>query len=130
MTDAERSQVTALHKRGYGYKQIASMTGIKTNTVKTFCRRMAATEDEKRPCKKCGTVFCVPPKQKGKVFCSDKCRMTWWREHDEQINRKAFYQLTCKHCGGVFESYGAAHRQYCSLECAYAHRRKEGHNGG
>ncbi len=50
-------------------------------------------------------------------FCSDKCRMAWWKAHPDQLNRKAIYHMVCAHCGQPFDSYGNSHRKYCSRAC-------------
>lgn len=39
MTDGERSRIIALQYKGYGYKRIATETGLALNTVKSFCAR-------------------------------------------------------------------------------------------
>lgn len=57
-------------------------------------------------------------------FCSDRCRMTFWNSHPEQISRKAYYTLVCKHCGRPFRSYGNAHRKFCCRSCYDQHRKR------
>lgn len=60
-----------------------------------------------------------------RMFCSDACRMAWWNAHPERVQRKAYYTLTCRHCGKQFESYGNSHRVFCSRDCYLKFRRKE-----
>ena len=47
----------------------------------------------------------------------EKCRLAWWNEHRDSMNRKAVYRLTCAYCGEVFDSYGNKSRKYCSHAC-------------
>ena len=45
----------------------------------------------------------------------------------EAVQKKAIYHITCKTCSKPFESYGNAHRQYCSRGCfGLARRRRNG----
>ena len=39
MTNAERSRIVELQQKGYGYKKIATITGLPQNTVKSYCSR-------------------------------------------------------------------------------------------
>ena len=124
MTDLERSQIVALQRQGLGYKKIAIMTGIALNTVKSYCRRnpinpveVVPSPTDPRPCRYCGKPVQQDPHRKPKFFCTDKCRMAWWKEHPDQMNRSAVYQFTCEYCGTGFESYGNSKRRYCSRAC-------------
>ena len=35
----------------------------------------------------------------------------------KEVNKKAFYTLTCKHCGKEFTAYGNQKRVYCCHDC-------------
>lgn len=125
MTDHERSMIVALQQRGLGYKKIASELGLSVNTVKTFCRRRsAAVADGKSRCLQCGMVVEQTPHRKQKKYCSDSCRMAWWKEHPELIRRKNSHAYTCPVCGVVFVSKNPG-RVHCSRECYAQARRKE-----
>ena len=50
-------------------------------------------------------------------FCYDACRMAWWKNHPEKLNRKAEYHFTCAHCRKKFTAYGNKNRKYCSRAC-------------
>ena len=39
MTNAERIHIVELQQKGYGYKKIATITGLPQNTVKSYCSR-------------------------------------------------------------------------------------------
>ena len=135
MTDLQKSQIIALREQGYGYATIASSLGLTKNQVSAFCRRNqltgtnAAVHIEDRPdpncCRNCGKPLTQTPGRKPVKFCSDACRMAWWNAHPERVQRKAYYTLTCRHCGKQFESYGNSHRVFCSRDCYLKFRRKE-----
>jgi len=49
--------------------------------------------------------------------------MQWWKEHQESLQKKAYYALTCQQCGKEFQSYGNKERKYCCRGCYIASRR-------
>lgn len=120
MTNDQKNQILMLKQSGLGYVKIARRMNISENTVKTFLRRTPKTDaiEEKMPyCQNCGKPVFQDPHRKQKRFCSDKCRMAWWNQHQEKVNRKANYEFTCSYCGKAFTAYGNANRKYCSHEC-------------
>ena len=123
MTWQEQRTVLKLLSGGAGYKKIATQLGLPVNTVKSFCRRQNGGTEQ--VCANCGAALVQTPHHKAKRFCSDRCRMAWWNAHQDQVNRKAVYVLTCKYCGKEFESYGNRKRVYCSRGCYDAARRKK-----
>lgn len=133
MTLAQKQQITALRGRGDSYKKIAAALGLSTNTVQSHCRRNGLSVNNAIPqsdtaeaadvCPNCGRLLIHTPGSKRKRFCSDKCRLAWWKTHPEALNRKAFYHFICPKCGISFESYGNAHRKYCSRSCLADARR-------
>lgn len=76
-------------------------------------------------CRNCLAPLEQTPHKRKRMFCSDACRMAWWNAHPESVQRKAYYTLTCRHCGKQFESYGNSHRVFCSRDCYLKFRRKE-----
>lgn len=129
MTDMERSRIVELQRQGYGYKKISSITGLPLNTVKSFCARHPVQIKElpssNALCRNCLAPLEQTPHKRKRMFCSDACRMAWWNAHPERVQRKAYYTLTCRHCGKQFESYGNSHRVFCSRDCYLKFRRKE-----
>jgi len=124
MTRKQSHQVDAMRLSGKGYVTIANVLGISVNTVKSYCRRMKDTvlmtannSVTDYACGNCGCALKYTPGVKRKRFCSDKCRMAWWKAHPGSVNRKAIYHFTCAFCNNKFESYGNAHRKYCSRAC-------------
>ena len=122
MTKDDTTKITELQNKGMGYKRISALTGLPVNTVKSYCRRHAVGKYE--ICQQCGSPVKQTPHKRSKKFCSDACRMAWWKVHPEQIQRKV-YHLTCAWCGKTFDSIGNGKRQYCSRACYADARRKE-----
>lgn len=105
------------------------ITGLPLNTVKSFCARHPVQIKElpssNALCRNCLAPLEQTPHKRKRMFCSDACRMAWWNAHPERVQRKAYYTLTCRHCGKQFESYGNSHRAFCSRDCYLKFRRKE-----
>lgn len=118
----DKEKIKELRVDGLGYKKIASELNISVNTVKSYCQRNGLSGESNNRCRNCGVVVEQNPKRKKKKFCSDKCRLDWWNSHQEKINKKANYTLTCKHCGKSFISYGNKNRKYCSHSCYISDR--------
>lgn len=133
MAMKQKQQITVMRGRGDSYKKIATALGISVNTVQSYCRRnnlsvgctipQPETEDAADVCPNCGRLLIHTPGSKRKRFCSDKCRSAWWKVHPEALNRKAIYHFICPKCGIAFDSYGNAHRKYCSRACLADARR-------
>ena len=124
MTTAQKQQIEFLRDKGESYATIAYDLGISENTVKSYCRRnnIGIAIKQKQPvatstCANCCCLLRHTPGAKRKRFCSDKCRMAWWKAHPESVARKAVYRFTCPTCGDSFEAYGNANRKYCSRAC-------------
>lgn len=119
---AQKEEIAQLRFSGKSYTEIAELTGISRSTIQAHCLRHAlggvgSRENAFRLCKCCNKVIAQNPKRKEKLFCSDACRFAWWRDHKDAMNKKAFYKLTCQHCGKEFESYGNQTRKFCSQPC-------------
>lgn len=130
MTDAEKEKIRFFRMEGLGYGAIAARLGLSENTVKSFCRRNhltgVAAKEAVTACRHCGQSLAELPGRKGRKFCSEACRRAWWKTHPELVDRKAFYLMTCAHCGEEFKSYGNQKRRYCSHACYIAARFGEG----
>ncbi len=129
MNDLQRKTIEKLRNKGAGYKAIAQKLGLSVNTVKSHCRRNGLTGNRSGTdaievlfCKKCGKKLTQSVGAKQKSFCSDECRLSWWKDHPEKVKRKAYYELTCAYCQKAFYSYGNKNRKYCSHECYIADR--------
>lgn len=132
MNQLQKDQIKRLRQEGYGYSRIAQMLGISVNTIKSYCQRnnlggklgILAVDRliDQVFCKFCGRSLTQIPGCKPRKFCSDGCRMAWWKAHPKQIKKKTFYRITCVHCGKEFDSYGNKGRKYCSHPCYISER--------
>jgi endogenous inhibitor of DNA gyrase (YacG/DUF329 family) len=134
MTKTQIDQIIRLRGNGFGYMKIAAALSLSANTVKSYCRRHAlggaVAKDPSAKiggdfCKECGNPLTHNKKKKPRKFCSDACRMAWWRSHCSLLKRKAFYALACAFCGKQFESYGNKKRKFCGRAC-YANSKRKG----
>lgn len=133
MTDIQKQAVISLREDGFGYKAIATKTGISVNSVKTFLRRNGSVPcsvdsrktdmGEKHFCRNCGVEIHSLPGRKVKVFCSRECGLKWWHSHPDQLRRKACYSFKCAECGQEFTAYGNSRRKYCSISCSVKARK-------
>lgn len=117
MTLEEKNKIYQLKKEGYGYKKIANELGLSVSSVQSFLKRNPMDIDLLGTCKRCGMTIQSIKGKKRKQFCSDRCRWDWWNSHIKEVNKKAFYTLTCKHCGKEFTAYGNQKRVYCCHNC-------------
>ncbi len=117
MTLEEKRKIYQLKKEGYGYKKIASELGISVSSVQSFLKRNPVDIDLLGTCKRCGMTIQSIKGKKRKQFCCDRCRWDWWNSHIKEVNKKAFYTLTCKRCGKEFTAYGNQKRVYCCHDC-------------
>lgn len=120
MTNEQRECITAMRQQGRGYTEIATELSISKNTVKSFCRRNAlknVSEKDTPRCRNCGVHMNIADKCKTQQFCSDRCRVLWWKARNRKVYPKPVYQLACQNCGTVFQSVGNLRRKYCSHDC-------------
>ena len=124
MAATQKQRIEFLRCNGWSYAAIADDLGISENTVKSYCRRnnIGIEINKGHPvtintCANCGHPLAHTPGAKHKRYCSDKCRMAWWKAQPASLNRKAVYRFVCPTCGESFEAYGNANRKYCSRAC-------------
>ncbi len=129
MTTIQKQRIERLRGKGETYTSIAAELKISENTVKSYCQRNGLgagyIAEQTKPvdaCGTCGRTLEHTPGSKRKRFCSDECRLLWWKEHPESLSRKAVYNFTCAHCGTEFSAYGNKGRKYCSHACYAADR--------
>ena len=90
LTIEKKEKIRELRETGLGYGTIAQITGIKENTIKSYCKKAGLGGVRSIPgmkdcvCKNCGTRIEQTPHKRKKLYCSDKCRMqTWYRSHNK-----------------------------------------------
>ena len=111
--------IMSLRDKGLTFAQIASRLDMSANTIKSICRRES---EKKKNCRNCRQPLRQNKEGRPRSFCSDNCRILWWKKNDDKINRKMFYNLTCKNCDHKFDSYGHKERKYCRHSCYIADR--------
>ena len=123
MTVDEKSRVDYLRSTGMGYKKIARITGLSESTVKSHCLRRTDSPAEGK-CPVCGRKLEQQPHRKQKRFCSDVCRLSWWKQHPELMNTPGIRTFRCATCGATFQSYRKT-AKYCSRACYHAAGREK-----
>ena len=113
--------INNMRMEGHTPSVIAAKLGIPASTVRSFIHRNPVVPNTKQ-CLQCGKPVIQKKHCREKKFCSDSCRMAWWNSHQDAVDRKAYYTLTCEYCGKEFESYGNKNRKYCCRACYVAAR--------
>ena len=118
MTHEEKVRVRELRQQNMSYSNIAHVTGLSINTIKSFCSRNGMVISQKNECKclSCGKTL-RKSKYKPRKFCSDSCRNTWWNKRRYLRRNDKIEEYTCVVCGGKFYDYKSEGRKYCSQEC-------------
>lgn len=126
LSDEEKKKIIELKMAGLGGKAIATQLQLSPNSVKTFLHRHgkdSAYIALMGMCPCCGAQLIQTPGKKPKKFCSDACRMKWWAQHPEQMDR-TLYTITCTQCGRSFETANPK-RKFCGRACYADNRRKD-----
>ncbi len=110
MTIKQKLQIEKMRKDGCSLKEISTELSVSLGTIKSYFSR----KDNTVKCEYCDTT--LQQQKKRKRFCSDRCRMNWWREHREESHKTGF-QL-CPICHAAFVTYPSKHQIYCSKQCA------------
>lgn len=120
----DKIAINNMRLEGHSPSVIAAKLGLSAGTVRSHIHRHPNIPGAEA-CKNCGKPLMQPKGRREKKFCSDACRMAWWNSHQEDVSRKAYYNLVCQHCGKEFESYGNKNRKYCCRACYVASRQPE-----
>ena len=132
MKPEQKRMIEELRNSGCGYKEISEQLQISINTVKSYCKRHELTRMGKRNsgsvrfCVQCGTEIKQEQHRKTKKFCSDRCRMIWWREHSSLLRTPSKQIFICPVCHEAFSAYSSTKQKYCSRLC-YARSREAAH---
>ena len=128
MTTKQTEEIIRLQREGKGYKTIAAMIGVPLSSVKSWCKRHSDELEQTGFCLQCGARVRIIPHKKRRRFCSDKCRLAWWRSHPENRKDTTGYKHICRFCGNEFTN-DRIKADYCSRLCFAKARRKGGGNG-
>lgn len=132
MKPEQKRMIEELRNSGCGYKEISEQLQISINTVKSYCKRHELTRMGKRNsgtvrfCLQCGNEIKQKQHRKTKKFCSDRCRMIWWREHSSLLRTPSKQTFICPVCHEAFSAYSSTKQKYCSRLC-YARSREAAH---
>ena len=132
MNPEQKNMIQDLRNSGCGYKEISEQLQISINTVKSYCKRHDLTSTKKRNsgsvrfCLQCGNEIKQEQHRKTKKFCSDRCRMIWWREHSSLLRTPSKQTFICPVCHEAFSAYSSTKQKYCSRLC-YARSREAVH---
>jgi len=114
MTAEQRESIEFMRRKGLSYPRIGAELGLSVNTVKSYGRRAKICKDL---CMRCRKPLAEVARRKSRKFCSDECRIIWWKKHRHLMKKKAFYPMVCAYCGCDFQSYGNKNRKYCGRDC-------------
>lgn len=132
MTEEQKKQIRSFRTAGMGYKRISAALDIPLGTVKSFCRRDEAdmlaimgyeaveqseSQSAKPVCLRCGKPVIRIPGRKKRRFCSEACRVAYWRTQERSDSE----QILCAGCGKPLCGLDR-HRKFCSHAC-YIHSR-------
>ena len=120
MNILQKAQIERMRASGIGFKEISQRTSIPVSTIKSFCYRHAVQDTSAEPegafCPQCGQP--VPKMHfKPRRFCSDACRVQYWRQHPEEMKNHSTVECRCQQCGNPFYDYAGRGRKYCSHPC-------------
>jgi len=141
---SQEKRILELRQKGYGYKSIVTILGIKRDTVRSLCKKYGlqgylglGLSKESEPqireknqythCIHCGKEINIQNRyRRGRKskFCSDRCRRMWWYENQDKKERRetAWYHFVCFYCGKDFKAYGNKNRKFCSCKCTVDYR--------
>ena len=125
MTDNEKLKIVELKEKGYGYKAISKELNISIGTITSYFNRLTKIQN----CKNCAIKLKQTSGHRKRIFCSEKCRREWWKNHLNERNLKAYYECKCLKCGKTFITYGNKNRKYCSWNCYSNFRTEDKSNG-
>ena len=121
MNGEQKMQIREMREKLCSYAEIAEATGLSVNTVKSYCYRNGLNKTELSKdlqlCKNCNNAIALKSKTKPRKFCSDACKLAWWKKHKGKQKSRFMSTLKCPTCGKKFTAYKSAKRKYCSENC-------------
>lgn len=127
MTEEQKQTIKRLRDVGLGYRKIGIVLNIPRDKVRNYCkandlggyakkrlRNKEAKQMEKdcpeTVCRQCGKLLENKVTGRKRIYCSDKCRREWARNHP------ALYKHECMFCEKEFESQ-TKEQKFCSRDC-------------
>lgn len=126
MTNHDKEQIRKLRLEGSGYGKIAQILNLPKSTVSSFCKTITK---QSLLCLHCNKKLKQTKGHRQKKYCSDECRMSYWKSNKAEINRKPEYLVECFHCHTSFSTYQSLKRKYCSRDCYFKNRVENMGNG-
>lgn len=126
MTNHDKEQIRKLRLEGSGYGKIAQILNLPKSTVSSFCKTMT---NQSLLCLHCNKKLKQTKGHRQKKYCSDECRMSYWKSNKAEISRKPEYLVECFHCHTSFSTYQSLKRKYCSRDCYLKNRVENIGNG-
>ena len=128
MTQLEKEEIIKLKLAGNSYKQISVLTGICISKIKSVCIRYNTKQTEIISyCKCCGKKLILVGGKKQKLYCNDKCRMRYWRNHQSELKSNHIVEVECPICHQIFKAYETKKRKYCCWDCYMEAKQRMGY---
>ena len=131
MTREQKTQLIQLQRQGFSSHEMADFTGLNANTIRSFFSRQGTVTIESTSrdnvCAFCHAAITNRTLKRDRRFCSDLCRSRWWNAHRAELKTYDQERICC-YCRRSFQTYGPA--KYCSRECFFLSRRKQGGQHG
>lgn len=112
MTINQKLKIDQMRENGQSLQAISEELSISLGTIKSYLSRKSSVLH----CSYCRQTIHQQNHRKKKRFCSDRCRMSWWREHCESSDKTI--EKICPICKKKFFSYPSKSQIYCSKQCA------------
>ena len=123
MDNRQGETIRTMRSSGFSCARISAAVGLPLGTVKAFCSRNGIKPERAREEGLCGLcrkpLVCIPNK-KPRRFCSDACRLEWWKLNRD-LRRSKGALRRCAFCGKEYASYEASSR-FCSHPCYISSR--------
>lgn len=126
MTEQEKQEIVKLRSVGFGYGKISQILNISKSTISSFCKSL---DTKSSYCLMCNSKLKQTKGHRQRKFCSDKCRLEYWKLHKKEINRKPNHTVECFYCHKKFITFKSLNRKFCSWDCFSKNRMEKTSNG-
>lgn len=126
MRKQEKDKIIKLRMEGLGYGKIATILNLPKSTISSFCKTL---DQISSVCLLCGTKLKQTAGHRQKKFCSNNCKLSYYKQNKNEIRRRPNYEVDCACCHHKFFTYKSLNRKYCSWDCFLKSKAKRGSNG-